>query len=103
MIVLFSGLGIIREIVKLLEGEYNRKVLLVTLVTDVLSVGLAIWWLTDVNTFNSAFTENILAQIQGESAAVTELFEQFPQFFLAVMILALGLDLVNAIVKYIKK
>lgn len=103
VIVLFSGLGIIREIVKLLEGEYNRKVLLVTLVTDVLSVGLAIWWLTDVNTFNSAFTENILAQIQGESAAVTELFEQFPQFFLAVMILALGLDLVNAIVKYIKK
>lgn len=103
VIVLFGALGIIREVVKLLEGRYNRKVLAVTLVVDVLSAGLAIWWLSGSDMFNPAFTESILAQVQGDGAVVIGLFERFPQFFLAVMLFALGLDLITTIVKSIEK
>lgn len=103
VIVLFGALGIIREVVKLLEGRYNRKVLTVTVVTDVLSAGLAIWWLTGADMFNPAFVESILAQAQGGNAVVIGIFERFPQFFLAMMILALAIDLFTTIVKSIEK
>lgn len=103
VIVLFGALGIIREVVKLLEGRYNKKVLTVTVVTDVLSAGLAIWWLSGANLFNPAFVESILAQAGREDAVVIGIFERFPQFFLAVMIFALAMDVITTVVKSIDK
>lgn len=103
VIVLFGALGIVREVVKLLEGRYNRKVLAVTVVTDVLSAGLAIWWLSGADMFNPAFLESILAQAQGDNAVVIGIFERFPQFFLAAMIFALAIDLFTTVVKSIEK
>lgn len=101
VIVLFGALGIIRETVKLLEGRYNRRVLVVTAVDDVLSAGLAIWWLTGTELFNPAFLESI--QTLGGGAVTTELFARFPLFFLAVMLFALGMDLAVTVVKSIDK
>lgn len=103
IIVLFGALGIIRELVKLMEGRYNRKVLITTAAADVLSAGLAIWWLTDADMFNPAFTQSILAQVSNDGEIVIRIFEHFPQFFLGVMLFALALDLLYAIVKYFRK
>lgn len=103
VIVLFGALGIVREVVKLLVGRYNRKVLAVTVVTDVLSAGLAIWWLSGADMFNPAFLESILAQAQGDNAVVIGIFERFPQFFLVAMIFALAIDLFTTVVKSIEK
>lgn len=103
VIVLFGALGILREIVKLMEGRYNRKVLITTAAADLLSAGTAIWWLTDENMFNPQFTQSILAQVGSDDVVVMRIFENFPRFFLGVMLFALALDLINAIVKALQK
>ena len=103
IILLFGILGIVREMVKLMEGRYNRKVLIATIASDLLSAIFAIWWLTDANMFNPEFTSSILAQVGNDGAVVIGLFENFPRFFLGVMIFALGLDMGNAIIKAVKE
>ena len=103
IILLFGVLGIVRETVKLLEGRYNRKVLTVTVVTDLLSALLAVIWLTDAKMFNPAFTQSMLAEVAGDETVIITVFENFPQFFLSLMIVALALDLINVIVKTLHK
>lgn len=103
IIVLFGALGILREIVKLMEGRYNRKVLITTAAADLLSAGIAIWWLTDENMFNPTFIKSILSQVGSDDVVVMRIFENFPQFFLGIMLLALAVDLINAIVKSLQK
>ena len=103
IIVLFALFGIVRETVKLLEGRYNNKVMATTVVTNVLSVGTAVWWLSDTNLFNPAFTNAITQQVgEGEEVVIT-MFEHFPRFFLAVMIFALALDTIEVVVKTLRK
>lgn len=103
IILLFGVLGILREIVKLLEGRYNRKVLTVTVVADLLSAILAIIWLTDSKMFNPAFIRSILAEVAGQETVIVCLFENFPQFFLGVMLFALALDLITVIIKTLRE
>lgn len=102
IVLLFGVLGIFREIVKLMEGRYNRRVLIVSVVADVLSAVLAVWWLTDASMFNPAFTQSILAEAAGDGVVVLGLFRNFPRFFLGVMLFALALDLMNAVVRTVK-
>lgn len=101
IIVLFGALGIIREIVKLMEGRYNRKVLTVTVIANVLSAVFAVWWLTGADMFNPAFTQNVLAQAGQDGAVVIGIFENF--HFLGIMLFALALDTINAVVKSLQK
>ena len=103
IIVLFALFGIVRETVKLLEGRYNNKVMLTTIAANVLSAGTAVWWLSDANLFNPAFTNVIVQHVEETEAVVITLFEQFPRFFLAVMILALAMDTIETVVKTIRK
>lgn len=103
IIVLFALLGIVRETVKLLEGRYNKKVMITTIITNVLSAVTAIWWLSDANLFNPEFTATVLQAIPEAETAAIAIFERFPVFFLCVMLFALGLDTVEAVVKTLKK
>ena len=103
IIVLFALFGIVRETVKLLEGRYNNKVLVTTVAANALSAGTAVWWLSVKNLFNPAFTNAIAQQVgEGEEVVIT-MFEHFPRFFLAVMILALALDTIEVVVKTLRK
>ena len=102
-LALFALFGIVRETVKLLEGRYNNKVMATTVVTNVLSAGTAAWWLSDANLFNPAFTNVIVEHLEENEEAVVTLFEHFPRFFLAVMILALVLDTIEVVVKTLRK
>jgi hypothetical protein len=103
IIALFALFGIVRETVKLLEGRYNNKVMLTTVTTNVLSAGTAIWWLSDANLFNPAFTNVIVEHLEENEEAVVTLFEHFPRFFLVVMIFALALDTIEVVVKTLRK
>ena len=103
IITLFALFGIVRETVKLLEGRYNNKVMLTTVTTNVLSAGTAIWWLSDANLFNPAFTNVIVEHLEENEEAVVTLFEHFPRFFLVVMIFALALDTIEVVVKTLRK
>ena len=103
IIVLFALFGIVREAVKLLEGRYNHKVMITTIITNALSAVTAIWWLSDANLFNPAFADTVLQTVPEAETAAIAIFERFPTFFLCVMLLALGLDTVEAVVKTLKK
>lgn len=103
IITLFALFGIVRETVKLLEGRYNNKVMLTTIVTNGLSAVTAFWWLSDANLFNPAFSNMITRHLEENEEVVITLFEHFPRFFLAVMIFALALDTIETVVKTLRK
>lgn len=103
LIVLFAGLGIFRETVKLLEKRFNGKVLAVSVVVNVLSAVLAFLWLGGSAVINPVFKANIAALFAGESEFILQVFSNFNLFFLGVMLLALVMDTVNAVIKSLEK
>lgn len=103
IIVLFALLGVAGEAVKLMERRYNRKVMWVTVVTNLASGLLAIWWLTGREIYNPIFSER-LDHLFGEKAPVIgAMMGHFPFFFLGVMLFALVLDTVSTVVKTLRK
>lgn len=93
ILVLFSVCGVGREVVCLLERRYNRKVLAVTLVSNILSALLAIWWLTRTFLLNPDFLTNIAVLFAEDNTQVlSALFQNFQYFFLGVMLFALILN-----------
>ena len=103
LIVAFSVAGIAREIVRLLEGSYTRKVLAATLVTDVISAILSIWWLTNDQLINPAFIARFEALFSGDAAFIGTVFANFQHFFLGVLLFALALDAVTTTVKTLRR
>lgn len=99
LIVAFALFGILREAVKLKHGQYNKTVLTVTAICNFCSAALAIWWLLGGEVLNPDFLTAISSVFSSESAALVGLFEHFQFLFLAVILLALVLDTVEAIVK----
>lgn len=102
-VVAFAACGIIREAVQLLEGAYNRKVLITACVTNVLSAVLCFWWILGHKLLNPAFVGSISALFAGESAFIMNMFANFDRFFLAVMLFALVLDTVDVTVRTLRK
>lgn len=103
LILIYGVLDIVRETVRLLERQYNRKVMLTTLVTNSLSVVVAVLWLTKPNLINGEFITHIEQIMEGDAAFIAEVFVNFQFFFLGIILFALVLDTVEAIVKTLKK
>ena len=103
IIILFAVCGIIRESVQLLEGRYNKRVLIVTAVTNAISAILSIWWLTGFELLHPEFLANIPILFEGENAIVMNLFSNFQLFFLLVLLFALILDSADVAVKTLRK
>lgn len=99
-IILLFGLGVIRGIVKLIEGRYNTKVMITTIGANALSAIAAFAFLLQDNLINPEFIAIIktMFSLPDEQIVVT-LFEKFNVFFLAVMLFALTLDTVEAVVR----
>lgn len=103
LIVLFALLGITGESVKLMERQYNRKVMWVTIVTNLVSTLLAVWWLTSSEVYNPVISER-LDVLFGESAPVIgAVMGHFQYFFLGVLLFALTLDIIDTVFKTIRK
>lgn len=99
IIVVFGLLGIIREIVKLIEGKYTGRVAITTTVADVLSAVCSIWWLTRSNLINSEFISSIDTLFEGDGNFIVNIFTHFQYFFLGVILFALILDVGTILVK----
>lgn len=97
--VLFSVLGIGREIVKLIEGRYNTKVMITTIVTNVASGILTVWWLMQDNIMNPQFVSAFSSLFDGEKEFIVRIFANFNVFFMAVILFALTIDIVVTVVK----
>lgn len=103
IIVLFALCDISREAVKLMDGRYTRRVLVVTVADNLLSVILAVWWLTGFELINPAFTESMATLFSEGPRFIEGLFRNFHHFFLGVMIFALLLDTVDTAVRTLRK
>ena len=99
IIVIFSALGIIREIVKLLDGKYTGRVVITTVITGLLSALCSFWWLLRKDIINPEFAGKIGELFEGDGAFITEIFSHFQYFFLGVILFALLLDIMNAVIK----
>ncbi len=103
IILAFAACGIIRESVQLVEGRYNNRVLTTSLISNVISAFLSIWWLTGFELIHPDFLANIPVLFEGENAIVINLFSNFQIFFLIVMLFALILDSIDVTVKTLRK
>ena len=102
-IVLFAACGISREMIKLIEGRYNRRVLGVTVGTNLLSGILAILWLMKSNLISREFLSRLNQLFGQEEEIVVTLFSNFQMFFLGVMLFALAFDTAEAAVRTLRK
>lgn len=99
----FAALGITREAVQLMEGRYNRKVMITMLVTNAISAVLSIWWLVGHSVLNPVFLSNMSTIFAGDDNIVYAMFANFDMFFLGLMLFALVLDSVDATWKTLRK
>lgn len=103
IVIAFAACGICREVVQLMERQYNKKVMTTTLVTNVISAVLSIWWLVGFDLINPVFLNNLDLIFAGENNIVFTMFAHFDVFFLGVMLFALVLDSIDVTVKTLRK
>lgn len=106
LILIFAATGIIKEIIKLIEGTYTLKATIAVIADAVISIITAAVWLMNCSIVNPVFIKEISAMIGGSDTdgliLVTNLLDKFNYVFLAVMIFALALECVTSIVKYVQ-
>ena len=72
------------EFVKLIEARYNQKVAKVTLVTNLVQIGCATWWLKGHAVMNPEFIGK-LPELFHDDKSVVVLFENFTSFLWVVL------------------
>ena len=102
ILTLFSLAGVTREAVKLMERRFNKRVLQVTLAVNLLSAGFAVWWLSGPSIVNVQLLEKLDALIP-ENAVVIPMLGSMNTFLLCAILLALVLDLGEAVIRYEKQ
>lgn len=100
LIVIFGLLGIGRECVKLIDGTYTRRLLVVTAVVDVLSAVLAVVWLANPAIINPAFSDAMRTVFTDTAPYIYNIMVNFNYFFLGCIIFALVVDLGTVAWKY---
>lgn len=103
LVTAFGACGIIRDAVQLMEGRYNKKVMVTALVTNGLSGILSIWWLAGFDVMNQTFLANLETIFAGENAFIYQIFANFDLFFLGLILFILVLDSIEVAVKTLRK
>ena len=96
---MFAILGVAGECVKLIEGAYTKRLMIVTIVTDTISIILTALWLTDGRIFNPEFGHVMMELFQKDGGFIATFFANFNLFFMGMIIFALAIDMIEAIVK----
>lgn len=100
LIVMFGVLGIGRECVKLIEGTYTKRVLVVTATADILSAVLAVIWLGNPAIINPEVSNALIEVFADADPFICSIMEGFNYFFLACILFALIVDLCVTALKY---
>lgn len=99
ILILFALAGLVRESVKLMEKRYNLWVLAVSVITNIVSAVLCIWWLAGGQIMNPAFVQTMAQVFEGDARFLSEIFGNFNLFLMGVMLLALVMDTLDAVLK----
>lgn len=102
LVIIFSMLGIIRECVKLIDGSYTRRLMIVTIVTDIFTGIFSCIWLTNENITNPDFKTTMVSLFESDGAFIGSVFNEFNDIFLTIILFALLLDIATTIFKTIK-
>lgn len=102
ILFIFSALGITGEVIKLLDGKYTKRVMLTTVITNVLSGICTVWWLGNKEIVNAEFVIGVSALFEEESVFIANVFANFQYFFMGVILFALLLDTVITVAKWAK-
>lgn len=102
LILAFGILGIAKESVKLIDGSYTQRVMIVTIITNLIDGVLTFIWLLNGRIMNSAFFDGV-EQLFGENAEmIPRIFIHFNKLFLAIIIFALAINCIETVVKSVK-
>lgn len=102
LILAFGILGVTKDSVRLIDGSYTKRVMIVTIITNIIDGALTIVWLADGKIMNSAYFDGI-EQLFGEDiVAIPQVFIQFNKVFLAIIIFALVINCIETVVKAAK-
>ncbi len=99
VILLITGLGIAKEVVKMLEGRYTFKVAFATLIEGVLGVGLIVLLFSARDIVNPAFLPGVRALFGVGDAVGNAVLGNIPVIFFGVIAFAHILDIVTAFAK----
>lgn len=102
IIVMFSVVGIIRDVVRLIEGRYSKKVMITTIIANVSSALLAIWWLADDKIINPNISKSMTSLFDKNGQFISNIFSNFQDFFLTIIIFAFMLDMLVTVFKCLK-
>lgn len=102
IILAFMLLGVANECVKLIDEKYTHRVMITSIVTNLLSGALAVFWLTNGNIINPQFTSEMTKLLGSEVQILNSLFLNFQTFLLAVIIFALLLDCATTVFKTLR-
>lgn len=101
-VILFSMLGIVRECVKLIDGSYTRRLMIVTIVTDIFTGILSCIWLTNENILNPEFKTTMMSLFENDGAFIGRTFNEFNIIFLLIILFALLLDVATTVFRTMK-
>ncbi len=99
VILLMTGIGITKEIIKMLEGRYTFKVAVAALVTGVLDIGLLLLLFSAKDLINPAFVSGVTVLFDAEDTIVRTFVSNFPMFFFGVVVFAHVLESATAFTK----
>lgn len=103
LVLIFSLLGIVRECVKLIDGTYTKRLMIVTIVTDILTGIFSCIWLTNGNIMNPDFQTAVINLFGSDGEFIGKVFNEFNYLFLAIILFALLLDIATTIFRTFKK
>ena len=103
VIIAWTVVCIGAESFKLVEGRYTPRLLAVTLVSDLVVAGLAVFWLTSFQLVDTpAIAQALAAQGDALSGPVLWAVSNAQVAFCGFIVLALAIDAVDSIVKTVK-
>lgn len=97
------GLGILREIIKLIEGRYTTRVAVATIVLDVISLIITIIIFSRNEIWNPNFVSQIIVLYDfGNDIPIQAIWNNFTTFFISVFVFAFVIDSVDTFYRSIR-
>ena len=101
-ILAFGILGVTRDSVRFIDGSYTKRVLIVTVITNIIDGVLTIIWLLNDRIMNSGFFDGIEQLLGTDAEGISHVFIHYNKVFLSIIILALTINGIETVVKAVK-
>ncbi len=102
LIIALTALSIIKDSVMLIDRRYTRRLMLVTVIADILSVGISFWWLMNDKFLNPKMIESLPELFTGDIEFIVRIVSNAQYILLGIIVLSLLAEMLTTIVKSVK-